>query len=137
MQQVPLLLYRRELGVALIDDEVQQRIANALVGDVHDGRPFPLTLVMTELDVRHFLIAELCVELERAQRALRQTDRILPVFEVINPVVEVAKFADHFSDSSSVDVLPEWQRALPDRRFRCRASLRACCVPTGRALPWF
>ena len=99
LQQVPLLLDGRELGVALVDDQIEQRVADALIGDVHHGGPFTLALVVAELDVGHFRVAELGVELERAKRTLGEADRILPVFEVVDPVVEVVKFADHASDS--------------------------------------
>src|SRR5689334_1845004 len=50
---------------------------------------------MPELDVRHFGLTELRLEPVFAQVALRQADRVLPVAEVIDPVVKVAKFADH------------------------------------------
>ena len=50
---------------------------------------------MSELDMGHLRIAELRLELESADRALRESDRVLPVFEVVDPVVEVVKFAYH------------------------------------------
>ena len=74
VQEIALLFDRRELGVTLIDDEVEQRVADALVGDVHHGGPFALALVMAELDVRDLGIAEFRVEGEGAQRPLGQAD---------------------------------------------------------------
>src|SRR3989454_12842237 len=49
LEQVALLLHRRELGIALVDDEVEQCVADALVGDVHHGGPLALTFVVPEL----------------------------------------------------------------------------------------
>src|SRR6266576_6145584 len=62
---------------------------------MHHGRPFALALVVPELDVGHFGIAELRLEPVLAKIALRKTDRVLPVAEVVDPVVEVVEFADH------------------------------------------
>src|SRR5919197_601700 len=135
VQQVALLLDRGEFGVALIDDQIEQRVADALIGNVHHRRPLALAFVVAELYVRHLRIAELRLELERAQRALGQPNRVLPVFEIVNPVVEVVKFADHFSDSLSVGVLLEWRTALPDRRFRCRAFPPAYYVASDTTRP--
>src|SRR4029077_3650951 len=94
-QEVALLLDGRELGVALIDDEVQERVADALIGDVHHRWPLPLALVMAELDVRYFLLAEFGLELEAPDLALWQADRVLPVAEVVNPFIEVVELANH------------------------------------------
>ncbi len=98
-EQVALLLHRRELRVALVHDQVQERVPDPLVGDVHHRRPFALALVMPELDVGDFGLTELGFEPVLAKIALRKTDRVLPVSEVVDPVVEVAKFANHISDS--------------------------------------
>src|SRR5256884_6294150 len=94
-EQIALLLHRGELRVALVHDQVQERIADALVGDVHHGRPLALAFVVTELDVGHVLLPELRLELEAAQIALRQTDTVLPVAEVVDPLVEVVQLAYH------------------------------------------
>src|SRR6059058_93233 len=94
-EQVALLLHRRELRVALVHDQVQERVPDPLVGDVHHRRPFALTLVMAELDVRYFLLPELRLELETADFPLRQTDRILPEAEIVYPFIEVAELPDH------------------------------------------
>src|SRR2546429_568522 len=94
-EQVALLLHRGELRVALVHDQVQERIADALVGDGHHGGPLALAFVVTELDVGHVLLPELRLELEAAQIALRQTDTVLPVAEVVDPLVEVVQLAYH------------------------------------------
>src|SRR5207247_3097878 len=94
-EQVALLLHRGELRVALVHDQVQERFPDPLVGDVHHRRPFALTLVMAELDVRYFLLPELRLELETADFPLRQTDRILPEAEIVDPFIEVAELPDH------------------------------------------
>src|SRR5213596_33461 len=93
-EQVALLLHRRELRVALVYDQVQERVPDPLVGDMHHGRPFALAFVMAELDVRYFLLPELCLELELSNLALGQADRILPVAEVVDPFIEVAELPD-------------------------------------------
>src|SRR3989442_4694905 len=128
-QQTALLLHRRELRVALIHDQVQERIANPLVGDVHHGRPFALPFVMTELDVGHLLLPELCLELELADLALGQADGILPVAEVVDPFIEVAELPDH-------------QRLLlagdaPAMRWRASgvANSSVCCAISRSSMP--
>src|SRR5258707_1356193 len=50
---------------------------------------------MAELDVGHLLLPELRLELEFADLALGQADRVLPVAEVVDPFVEVVQLADH------------------------------------------
>src|SRR5437879_595822 len=94
-EQAPLLLHGGELGVALVHDQVEQRVADTLIRDVHHAGPLALAPVVTELDVRHLRVPELGVELEVAELTLGQADRVLPVAEVIDPVVEVVQLADH------------------------------------------
>src|SRR2546425_356419 len=95
LEEAALLLDGSELGIALVDDEIEQRVADALIGDMHHRGPFVLPFVMPELDVGDLLLAELGLELEGAQLALGQPDRVLPVTEVVDPVVEVAELPDH------------------------------------------
>src|SRR6266568_898823 len=96
-QEIALLLDRSKLGIALINDQVQQGVADALVRDVHHRRPLALAPVVPELDVRHLLVPELRLELEVADLALGQADRVLPVAEVVDPFVEVVQLADHLA----------------------------------------
>src|SRR6266853_1746571 len=128
-QQAALLLHRSELGVALVHDQIQERVADALVGDVHHRGPFALALVMAELDVGHFLLPEFRLEIELADLALRQPDRILPVAEVVDPFVEVVQLADH-------------QRLLlagnaPAMRWRASgvANSSVCCISSRSSMP--
>ena len=95
LQQRPLLLDRRELGVTLVDDQVEQGVPDPLVGDVHHAGPLALAFVVPELDVRHFLVSELRLELEVAELSLGKTDRILPIAEVVDPLIEVVELANH------------------------------------------
>ena len=95
LQQVALLLHRGELGVALVDDEIEEGVADPLVGNMHDRRPLALAPVMAELDVGDLLFPELRLELEAAEIILLQPDRVLPVAEVVDPVVEVMQLAHH------------------------------------------
>src|SRR5262245_38602281 len=125
LEQVALLFHGGELGVSLVDDQIQQGITNALVGDVHHGRPFPLAAVMAGLDVRSLRLTELGVELEFPQRSGWQADRILPVAEVVDPVIEVVELPDH----------SQRLRVASDASMRWRASGVAnssCCM----AISW-
>src|SRR5437899_6547782 len=126
-QQVPLLLHGGELGVALVDDQVEQRVADALIRDVHHAGPLALTAVVTELDVRHLRIPELGIELEVAELTLRQADRVLPVAEVVDPVVEVAQLADH--------QWLLWARDAPMRRCASGvANSSICCASSSSSI---
>src|SRR5438445_787141 len=126
-QQAPLLLHGGELGVALVDDQVEQRVADTLIRDVHHAGPLALAPVVTELDVRHLRVPELGVELEVAELTLGQADRVLPVAEVIDPVVEVVQLADH-----------QWLLWARDAPMRCCASGVAnssiCCASSSSSI---
>src|SRR3989442_3127653 len=128
-EQVALLLHRREFRVALVYDQVQERVPDPLVGDMHHRRPFALTFVMAELDVRYFLLPELRLELELSDLALGQADGILPVAEVVDPFIEVAELPDH-------------QRLLlagdaPAMRWRASgvANRSLCCAISRSSMP--
>ena len=78
-----------------IDDQVEQRVPDPLIGNVHERLPLALALVMAELDGRGFGVAELYREFELAQLVAIQTDRILPVAEVIDPVIPIVNLTHH------------------------------------------
>ena len=51
VDQKALLLVGRELGVALIDDHVEHRVAHALVGDLAHALPAAIALEIAEIDL--------------------------------------------------------------------------------------
>src|SRR2546421_7963862 len=122
-EQVALLLHRGELRVALIHDQVQERVADALVGDVHHGGPLALAFIVPEFDVGHVLLPELRLELEAAQVALGQTDAVLPVAEIVDPLVEVVQLAYHQSLLFAIDAPPAMRA-----RTSGVANSSFCCV---------
>src|SRR2546429_619654 len=122
-KEVALLLHRGELRIALVHDQVQERVADALVGDVHHRGPLALALIVTELDVGHVLLPELRLELEGAQIALRQTDAVLPVAEIVDPLVEVVQLAYHQSLLFAIDAPPAMRA-----RTSGVANSSFCCV---------
>ena len=62
VHQKPLLLVGSKLGVALIDDHVQHRVAHALIGDLAHLLPAPLALEVAEIDLRGRQLAVLGFE---------------------------------------------------------------------------
>src|SRR2546421_10658893 len=138
-EQVALLLHRGELRIALVHDQVQQRIADALVGDVHYRGPLALALIVTELDVGHVLLPELRLELEGAQIALRQTDPVLPVAEVVDPLVEVAQLAYHQPLLFAIDAPPAMRArtsGVANSSFWCVISRSSIASSTAVSLPY-
>lgn len=120
LEEGALLLHRGELGVALEDDQVQQGVPDALVGNVHQRRPLRLPLVMAELDGLRFRLAELGLETNLPERRprhllLRDADRVLPVVEVVDPVVEVVDFP-HVAPHPRVVAVLNPQSAPPPSR---------------------
>ena len=97
LEERALLLHRGELGVALIDDQRLQRVADALIGDVHHRRPLALALVVAELDLVDLQVAELHVELVVLELLRVEADVILPEPEQVDPVIEVADLCNAMS----------------------------------------
>ena len=88
LQQVALLLDGRELRVALVDDQVQQRVPDGLVGDLREALPLALAGEVPVLDLVGLQVAVL--GLEGVVGVLRQleADVVLPRPEGVDPVVE-------------------------------------------------
>src|SRR3989441_1508992 len=124
-QQAPLLLHGCELGVALVDDQVEQRVADTLIRDVHHAGPLALAPVVPELDVRHLRVPELGLELKVTELTLGQADRVLPVAEVVDPVVEVVQLADH--------QWLLWARDAPMRRCASGVANSSICCASSRS----
>ena len=98
VQQVLLLLDRRELGVPLIDDEGEQGVPDGLVRYLAHPLPFGLALVVAEFDVVGVNVAELGLELVVAQQVGVIADVPLPFLEAVDPVVE-SGYPGHLRDS--------------------------------------
>ena len=88
LQEVALLLNRCELRVTLVSDEVEQRVANTLVGNLEDSFPFRTAGVVTELDIRPIDVAELHLEVVITELRCVESDVLLPLTEVIRPIVK-------------------------------------------------
>jgi hypothetical protein len=88
LDQVPLLLDRRELRVALVHDQVEQRIANPLIRDLPDALPFRAPRKVAELDLGRMQIPELRLEAVVLHDALVEADVLAPDLEQVGPVVE-------------------------------------------------
>src|SRR2546426_777187 len=107
--------------------------------DLVEGAEQPLALVGAALEqlrglalslvaeVRHLRVPELGVELEVAELTLGQADRVLPVAEVIDPVVEVVQLADH--------QWLLWARDVPMRRCASGvANSSICCASSSSSI---
>ena len=87
-----MLFHRRELRVTLVNDQVHQGVTYPLIGDVHQGGPFTLASVMTELDRFHVGVVKFDGELELPKFAALEADFVPPDREVIDPVVPIVQF---------------------------------------------
>src|SRR5205807_5582491 len=138
-EQIALLLHRSELRVALIHDQVQERVADALVGDVHHGGPLALAFIVAELDVGHVLLPELRLELEAAQVARGETDPVLPVAEIVDPLVEVAQLAYHQPLLFAIDAPPAMRArtsGVANSSFWCVISRSSIAASAAVSLPY-
>ena len=88
VEEPALLLDGRKLRVPLIDDQIERRVADALVGNVHDRLPAQLALVVTKLDFVVGQLAVLRLELVVAELRRVEANVFLPSVEIISPVVE-------------------------------------------------
>ncbi len=84
--EMPLLLDRGELGVALHRDQILAGVADALVGNFENGLPLPLALEVAELDLR-VRVAEERGELVVADVIADHADLALPGIEVVAPIL--------------------------------------------------
>ena len=102
LEEAPLLLDRCELRVALVDDEIEQSIAHALVGKLDDLLPLGPALVRAKLDFIRPRRAKLGLELIIHDLRVGHPDVSLPHAEQIHPVVKRCKAScRHDSPSSS------------------------------------
>src|SRR5207237_6030390 len=83
-----MLRERGELHVALVDNQVQARVDDRLVGDLREPLPLPVSLEVAELDLVGLQVAVLRLELVVRVFRKVQADRLLPLPESVDPVVE-------------------------------------------------
>ncbi len=96
INQIFLLLHGSELGVALINNQVHQSIADRLIGDLRDSLPFGLALVVAELDIGGMQLAELRFKIIAGEQLRVVADVFLPLLEIFDPVFKSRNF-DHGS----------------------------------------
>jgi hypothetical protein len=91
--------FRSELGIALIDDHIQNGVAHALIGDLAHFFPAPVTFEVAEIDFGRRQLAIFGFERIPRHEALDQLavkpDVVLPFFEEVDPVVERCDASGH------------------------------------------
>src|SRR6266849_3077705 len=90
-EEAALLLDGGEFGVALIDDEVEQGVAHALVGYADDLFPFGTALVGAKFDFIRAGGPEFGVKFVLGDFGVVHADVFLPDTEEVNPVIESGK----------------------------------------------
>ena len=88
VEEIALLLDRCKFGVALIRDQVKQRVANTLIGNLQNRLPFRTAGIVAELDHVGRHGAKLHLEFVVAEFRGVETDVLLPLPEVIGPVIK-------------------------------------------------
>src|SRR6266436_9110462 len=91
---MPLLFYARELGVALVDDHVQQRVAHLLGGHLAQVFPLAPSLERSKLDFLSVDRSIEGVELEAGNLVPIDADLLAPLIEQTDPVTEGSDFWD-------------------------------------------
>ena len=114
LEQVPLLLDGGELGVALVDDEVQERVADLLLGDLRDPLPLPVPGEVAELDLVRLQVPVLRLELVVGKSGQTKVDVLLPGAESVDPVVESRDFFHSHMNRVSYRLMPS-NRGCPGR----------------------
>src|SRR5215469_12816230 len=96
VQQVFLLFHRSELSVALINNQIHQRVANRLVGNLSYPFPFSLSPEVAKLDLGSVKFAQFGFEIVVAQKRRIIADIFLPFAEVVDPVIKSRDFFHGF-----------------------------------------
>ena len=91
-KQEALLLATGKLGVALIDDQIQQRVAHVLRGHAPQVFPLALSFVVAKLDLFGLDLAVQGLELEGIDVAVIDADLFAPLLEQSDPVAEGPDF---------------------------------------------
>ena len=89
LEQPPLLFNGSELGVALVDDQVHQGVAHALVGNVDHPAPLRPALVMPKFDLVRAHGPELGFKFVARDLRIGHVDVPLPFAEQVHPIIEV------------------------------------------------
>src|ERR1700733_12091964 len=92
LEKIALLLYARELGVALVDDHVHERIAHLLRGHLAEILPLAAAFVGAELDVVGFDGTVEGVEVEGLNVIFVDADFLAPLVEESFPFAEGSDF---------------------------------------------
>src|SRR5205823_12242964 len=88
VQKIPLLLDRRKLRVALVRDQMEQGVADALIRDLQHRFPFRAARVIPEFDNIGRHRAKLHFKLVVVKSRRVETDIFLPLVEIVGPVIE-------------------------------------------------
>ena len=88
IEQIFLLLDRREFGIALVDDQIHQGIANGLIGNLANSLPFLLAFEIAKLDLWGMELAQFGFEPIVAEQCGIVADVFLPLMEIVDPVIE-------------------------------------------------
>src|SRR4029077_7646636 len=106
LKQVSLLLDAGKLGVALIDDHVQERVAHLLGGDLAEIFPFGAAFEMAALDFVVFNGSVQCLEMEAGDLVAINADFFAPLVEQADPLAEGTDFryfAGHWENLSTTE----------------------------------
>src|SRR5205823_8518989 len=93
IQQVSLLLDGRKFRITLISDQVQQRIAYALVGNLQNRFPLWTAGIVAKFDHVRGDRSEFHLELVIVKFRGVETDLLLPLPEVISPVIKCSNLS--------------------------------------------
>src|SRR6266849_7696691 len=100
---MPLLLHAGEFGVALVHDQIDQRVAHLLRRHLAQVLPFAEPLKGAELDFLGFDCAIERVELEAGDLVAIDADLLAPVVKHPNPVTERSDFGNLPWHKSSIN----------------------------------
>src|SRR5262245_29858725 len=88
IKQIALLLDGGKLRVALIRDQMKQRIAHTLIRNLQHGLPFRATCIVAEFNRVGGNSPKLDLKLVILKLPGIETDILLPLTEVISPVIK-------------------------------------------------
>ena len=88
LEEPALLLHGSKFGISLVDDQVDQGVADLLRRDLAQVLPFLAALPVSELNVLGLDRAEQRVEVEAADIVVVYADLFAPVVEQADPIAE-------------------------------------------------
>ena len=94
LEEMALLLHGGKLGVTLVDDHVQQRIAHLLGGDLAKVLPLAASLVGAELDFVGLDGAVKRVEFEAGDLVAVDANFLAPLIKQTHPITEGSDFCN-------------------------------------------